>query len=420
MVKKIQLLPGITLRCFQDNRFKKSCLTVQFVRPMCREEVAYNALLPAVLLRGCEGAPDMRSITLRLDDLYGASVSTLVRRIGDYQTVGLHCGFIEDDYALEGDQIFAPMIAFLRQLLFAPVLESGAFNKDYVNHEKKNLIINIESMRNDKRSFAMAELFRIMCREDSYGIPRLGEVSQVKEVTAESLYKHYRRVLRESAVEIFYVGSKAPEEVEQLILPLFQGLERNYVNLTPQTKMRPCQGTEEEKIMDVTQGRLAMGFTTPINNQDPRFVTMQLVNTVFGGGVTGKLFTNVREKNSLCYDIGSSYYGVKGLLAVGAGIDFDKKDDVKAQVLAQLEACQKGEISRQELTAAKQSMISGLRSVYDSVNGIESYHATGAISGLDLTPEEYEKKVEAVTVEMIAEAAKTVTLHTTFFIKGET
>ena len=151
-----------------------------------------------------------------------------------------------------------------------------------------------------------------------------------------------------------------------------------------------------------------------------RFVTMQLVNTVFGGGVTGKLFTNVREKNSLCYDIGSSYYGVKGLLAVGAGIDFDKKDDVKAQVLAQLEACQKGEISRQELTAAKQSMISGLRSVYDSVNGIESYHATGAISGLDLTPEEYEKKVEAVTVEMIAEAAKTVTLHTTFFIKGET
>lgn len=419
MVKTISLQPGITLRCVQDNRFKQGCMTVQFVRAMCRQEAAMNALLPAVLLRGCEGAEDMRRITLRLDDLYGATVSTLVRRVGDYQTVGLHCSFIEDRYAMAGDKIFAPMVDFLRQLLLSPVLENGAFKKDYVNHEKKNLINNIEAMRNDKRSFASAELFRIMCSEDSYGIPRLGEVSQVKEITAEALYAHYRRVLRQSQVEIFYVGSKDAGEVQQLLTKLFAEAERDYVNLPAQTDFQSPSGGEQVQVLDVTQGRLAMGLVTPITNRDSRFAAMQVCNTVFGGGVTGKLFTNVREKNSLCYDIGSAYYASKGIVTVGAGIDFDKKDDVKAQVLAQLAACQKGEISRQELSAAKQAMISGLRSIHDSANRIENYYATAALSGLQLSPRQYCQAVQDVTLEEVAQAAKTVTLHTTFFIKGD-
>lgn len=118
MLKTIILLPGVTLRCFADNRFKQGCLSVQLVRPMCREEAALNALLPAVLLRGTVSAPDLRDITLRLDDLYGASVGASVRRVGDHQTTGLYCGFIDDRFALEGDRVLEPMIRFLGQLLF--------------------------------------------------------------------------------------------------------------------------------------------------------------------------------------------------------------------------------------------------------------------------------------------------------------
>ena len=95
MIETISLLPGVTLRVFPAERFKQGCLSLQFLRPMCKEEAALNAIIPAVLLRGTKKNPDLRSITLRLDDLYGASVGALVRRVGDYQTVGLYCGFIE-------------------------------------------------------------------------------------------------------------------------------------------------------------------------------------------------------------------------------------------------------------------------------------------------------------------------------------
>ena len=110
MNQTLSLGPGIRLRCIPDSRFKQGCLSLQLVRPMCREEASCNALLPAVLLRGTREYPDLRAITLRLDDLYGASVGTLVRRVGDYQTTGFYCGFMEDRFALEGDAILEPML----------------------------------------------------------------------------------------------------------------------------------------------------------------------------------------------------------------------------------------------------------------------------------------------------------------------
>ena len=72
-----------------------------------------------------------------------------------------------------------------------------------------------------------------------------------------------------------------------------------------------------------------------------------VLNMVFGGGMTSKLFMNVREKRSLCYDIGSSYQGGKGILTVGAGMDCDQIQTVEDEVLCQLEQCRRGIITPQ-------------------------------------------------------------------------
>ena len=418
MIETFELFPGVTLRCYPDNRFKQGCMSIQFLQPMKRETAAVNALIPAVLLRGCKDSPDLRSITLRLDDLYGAAVGTMVRRVGDYQTTGLYCNFIEDAYALRGDEILSPMIRFLGQLLLEPVLEDGVFHSRYVDSEKKNLIAAIEAQRNDKRAYASAQMYKKMCSADSYGIPRLGEKEQVEVITAQSAYAQYRKLLRESPVQIFYVGSAQPQRIAQLLKDLFGGIERNYVNLPGQTAFRDGGGGEYTEVMDVTQGKLCMGFVTPITIRDD-FVPMQVFNALFGAGMTSKLFMQVREEQSLCYDIGSSYQGSKGIMSVFAGIDCDQDERVKNQVLQILEQCREGQISREELTAAKQAMISQLQATHDSPGAIEGYYANAALSGLRFTPEEYIRAVEKVEIEDVARAAGTLKLHTVYFLRGE-
>ena len=418
MIKTISLLPGVTLRIFPAERFKQGCLSLQFLRPMCAEEAALNAIIPAVLLRGTKQHPDLRAITLRLDDLYGASVGALVRRVGDYQTVGLYCGFIEDRYAFAGDRVLEPMLDFLEELLLDPLTDGEAFDKEFVESEKRNLIATIESERNDKRAYCAAQMLKKMCAADSFGIPRLGEKEQVEAIDAISAWNHYQTILRHSPVEIFYVGSGSEEAVADRLRRLFDRMDREVVALPAQTAFRDGGGGTYTETMVISQGKLSMGFVTPITNKDPQFAAMQVLNTVFGAGMTSKLFMNIREKMSLCYSIGSGYYGSKGIMTVSAGIDCDKEPVVTQEILRQLDACRAGEITPEELAAGKEAILSGLRGVHDSPGSIEGYEATAAISELPLSVEEYYRAVEAVTAADVAAAAKSLKLHTTYFLKG--
>ena len=136
MMKTIEIAPGVTLRHARDTRFRQGCFRFQLVRPLARQEAALNALLPSVLLRGTRRCPDLRAVTQRLDELYGGAVGPLVRRVGDYQTTGLYCGFMDDRFALPGDQVLQPMLAFLWELLLDSPMDNGTFLLDVVESEK--------------------------------------------------------------------------------------------------------------------------------------------------------------------------------------------------------------------------------------------------------------------------------------------
>ena len=419
MIHTQTLADGITLRCFYDNRFKQGALSFQMVRPMLESEASLNGLIPAVLLRGTEVHPDLRAITMHLDDLYGASVGTMVRRVGDYQTTGLCCGMMDDRFALPGDKVLEPMLHFLEELLFRPCLENGGFKADFVESEKKNLIAAIESDLNDKRAYAMKKLLRAMCREDAMGIPRLGEPDWVAAIDPVTLYNHYQKILRESRIDIFYVGSAPAWQVAGMLRPIIDRIHRDYRELPEQTGFHDAGGDNLVEEMDVAQAKLCMGYVTPITNKSEELPAMQVMNSIFGAGMTSKLFVHVREKLSLCYSIGTAYYATKGLLTLSAGIDANHEEKARAEIGRQLEAMCNGDITDEEMNAAKEAILSGFRGVHDSPGAIEGYYASNALTGAETTPEQYMERIAAVTREQVTAAARQLRLHTTYILKGE-
>ena len=310
------------------------------------------------------------------------------------------------------------MIRFLGEILLEPLTRDGAFLPEIVAGEKKNLIATIESELNDKRVYAMNRLLKTMCRGDSFSLPRLGEKEQVTAITPESLYTHYRRVLRESPIHIFYVGSSDCAHVARLLQPVLARLDRTPVSLPESLPFRGGEQSHLTETLEVAQGKLCMGFTTSVSNRSPEFPAMQLFNSIFGAGMTSKLFTVVREQMSLCYSVGSGYYGSKGIMTVSAGIDFDKEELTRREILHQLQLCRDGAITEAELKAAKAALLSSLRSVHDSPGAIENYYAARDIAGTPFTVAEYMAAVEAATVSDVVAAANTVTLHSSFFLKG--
>jgi len=135
MKTRLTVLPGVTLNAHRSDKFKTGCFSINFLRPLCREEAARNALTFSVLLRGTEKYPDMQQLSAAMDELYGAEIGLLVRKKGEVQAVGLYADFVEDAL-LPGETVFARVAELAAEMLLRPALENGVFRADYVEREK--------------------------------------------------------------------------------------------------------------------------------------------------------------------------------------------------------------------------------------------------------------------------------------------
>ena len=420
MNHRTEILPGVYLTAVQSDKFKTGCFSLNLLRPMKKEEAAANALIPSVLLRGSETCPDIASISAKLDELYGASIGTLIRKKGEVQLVGFYCDYVQDEYVDE--PVFAPVMAFLAELLLNPRLENGAFPEAVVDSEKLNLENAMLSRINDKRTYAASQLIRTMCAGQPYGIPRIGEPEDLKNITAKSLYAHYWDLLATSRVELFYMGSLSPEAVTKVLQAALAELPRAEVfvpvGTTPAPQARPVQ--EKTERLDVTQGKLSLGFFTDITAKDPRYPALVLAATVFGGGATSKLFTNVREKMSLCYYASASFEKFKGVLSVSSGVEFSKLETAKTEILRQLEACKAGDITDDELESARGYLVSDLKIAMDSPGRLDDYYMGQILLEQDGTMEDLASAIARVTKQEAADAIQALRLDTIYALEGVT
>ena len=420
MNHRTEILPGVYLTAVQSDKFKTGCFSLNLLRPMKKEEAAANALIPSVLLRGSETCPDIASISAKLDELYGASVGTLVRKKGEVQLVGFYCDYVQDEYVDE--PVFAPVMAFLAELLLNPRLENGAFPEAVVDSEKLNLENAMLSRINDKRTYAASQLIRTMCAGQPYGIPRIGDPDDLTEITAKSLYAHYRDLLATSRVELFYMGSLSPEAVAKVLQTVLAELPRAEAFVPVGTTLAPAARPLQEKTerLDVTQGKLSLGFFTDITAKDPRYPALVLAATVFGGGATSKLFTNVREKMSLCYYASASFEKFKGVLSVSSGVEFSKLETAKTEILRQLEACKAGDITDAELESARGYLVSDLKIAMDSPGRLDDYYMGQILLEQDGTMEDLASAIARVTKQEAAEAIQALRLDTIYALEGVT
>ncbi len=419
MTKNIAIAPGVTLRALQTDKFKTACFSVNFLRPHSRQSAALDALLPSVLLRATEAYPDIRSISMHLDELYGTSFGTLVRRKGEVKLTGFYADFIDDAFVPEGEGVFSSVTDFLREALFYPLTENGCFCEKNVEGEKQNLINAIESDLNDKRTYATLRLLETMCRGEAFGTPRLGYAQDVRAITPQMLWAHYQTVLQTSRIEIFYAGRYSPEVAAARFAEVFS--ERRGADFAAvQTQILRKAGRIREltEAMDVTQGKLVMGLRTGVTVSDPDYPALLLLNTVYGGSMTSKLFVNVREKRSLCYYASSSLDKFKGLMIVSSGIAFENYETAKQAIEQELDACKNGKFSAEEIDQARRYLTFALCSTMDSPARMDEFYIGNAVSCGDDIPELIEK-LDALTAEDLRLAAQKLSVDTIYFLKGE-
>jgi len=414
------VMPDVELICVKTDKFKTGYFSVTLLRNLRKETASKTALLPYVLRRGCSKYPNMESISAALDELYGASIDPVVRALGEVQSIGFACGFADDRYLPDGETILEKVIGLVGEILLDPATRAGTFDSEYVISERKNLCDRIRSLINDKRSYSIARLKELMCDNEHYGVDRFGTLKTAERITKLALTRHYRSVIASSQIKLFYCGSADIDRVEAAVLAAFRTLPRSEreEDVATQIKIDCAETRFFTEELDVSQGKLAMGFRLGPIMYHPDYAAIAIFNAVFGGSVTSKLFVNVREKLSLCYYAGSGTDRRKGVMLVSSGIDFDKYQTALTEIITQLDACRNGEITEEELSSAKKYVITMLRSLLDSAGGLEDYWLGQSIDGLTYGPEEYAALAEDVTVEDITAIAQSVVLDSVYFLRG--
>ncbi len=407
---RAEIINGVWLTHIRSDKFKTACLSITLLTQLQRESAAMNALLPLVLRRGTARYTDMEAISRRLDELYGAAIEPVVRRIGEIQCLGFFASVPEEDYLPAGADTLRGTCELMGQMLLAPNTRGGLLLPDYVDSERDKLIEMIRARLNDKLSYSVSRCIEEMCCCENFAVSRFGDEESAAAIRYQKLTKQYRNLIQTSPIEIFYCGRAEEKRVESLLRDALSTLPRGEIDYDIGTDVRlnaleetPREYTEQ---MNVTQAKLVIGWRLGKAMDDPNPAALRLFASLFGGSTASKLFVNVREKLSLCYFASAVADVHKGVLLAYAGTEADNVGRAKEEIFAQLASIANGEITDEELSAARADVKSALKSALDVQGALEGFYLSAALDGADYSPEELSALVDDVTKEELVEIAR--------------
>lgn len=389
----------------------------KFRTPLTTKVAAERAVLSNVLQHSNERFKKSAEFRSYLDDLYGTMLYFDVSKRGAEHTVVLNVETVNDQY-LSNHPVLNDVIGLLQTVIFHPNMENGQFVPSIVEREKQIVIQRIESIFDDKTRYAQQRLTQILRPNHPASIPASGSIEAVKEVTPESLTEAYYSMIHNDKIDIYVAGDIDTEEIQEKMKKAFQFKDRTPQQLNYNEESKPEKDYVKE-FQDMKQGKLHIGFSTPVKFGDPDFPKMQIFNGVFGGYAHSKLFMNVRERESLAYYASSSYSPHYGLLFVVSGIEPKNEKKAIDIIFEQLEDMKKGNISDLELNQTRAMLTNQLREALDLARGqidiFDQYKDLDEEFSVELWKERWNK----VTKEDLKQMASQIQHEATYFLCGK-
>lgn len=400
----------------RSNRFNTTLVSFNFYLPLNKDTVAPYALLPFVLTTCGKEYPDFSKLNFKLSRLYGAELVASSEKVGDFQLLKVGISVINDRFTLDSESLVSDACNMLESLIFEPKAENESFCAEDVEREKQKAVFHVMGEFNDKRVYSKKRLISVMYDGLPYGIPKCGTVEQIKAIDGKILYKAWKDVLSKAFIRVNIISDTLMPGLTDRISARLSSVERNCtVDFSNNINLSPTENPKRiDEPSDVTQGKLVMGFVSSLCGKDKDTVPLMLMSDIFGGGPYSRLFSNVREKMSLCYYCAARPVRVKGLLTVESGVEKENIEKTEKAVLEQLEIMKQGGFTDFEFESSKKSCIDSINTYNDSQALLDTWYSLKIFDGSPAEPETLSRLINGVTKEEIVNAAQGIKLHTVF------
>ncbi len=371
------------------------CTTLVLFKVGSRHETArtngVSHFLEHLFFKGTTNRPTALDISQVLDGL-GAQYNAFTGK--DYT------GY----YVKVGSQHTSTAVDLLQDLLLNPL-----FEQDEIDRER-GVVIEEINMYDDNPMAIVEEVLEetVFGKTHPLGYRIAGPKENIQTITRKQILNYRTTHYRPDRMVIVLAG-KVPAQVKQW---LKNGFGQMSLPQQKQSVPKPFGATQRAfrlqlETKPTAQSHLAIGFPAPAYNHTDLLATKVLA-TLLGGGMSSRLFINVRERQGLCYYIRASVspYEDTGIFTVNAGFDTSRIHQAIAAIMEQLQLIAEHRVDPVELQKAKDCIRGHLQIQLEDSEYVASWWAHQALFLRNsITPAQYESKIDNITPAQIQRVA---------------
>ena len=312
---------------------------------------------------------------------------------------------------LKGDEAMALDI-------LADILQNSAFAAAELEREREVILQEIAALDDSPDDIVYDLVHDAAFPDQAAGRPIIGTPRSVKQLSANDLRLFLTTHYHPGNMVIAAAGAVRHEPFLRHVEALFGGLTKGQISADgPAT----YSGGIRSSAKPFEQSHLMLGFEGPSYTQDD-YITAQVLSGLLGGGMSSRLFQEVREKRGLCYSIYSSAWGLRdtGMFAVHAATGVDMMDGLIDVVRDELARVASDGVTAPEIGRSKAQLKAGLMMSLESSSSVaESMARQMLVHGRTVSSDELIGKVDAVTdLQLRTFAARLVTAPPSVAVAG--
>lgn len=396
--------------------FKSIFVSLFLINDFNKENLTKNFLLRKLLTFSSKNLKDEQEVIRKVYELYNAGIFISNDICNNVITTSFEIEILEDKYTEDG--LTKRALEYFFDTIFNPNIIDGKFEKN--NYELALKAVNnyYDRLKENKSSYAISRAYSKMDYEYlKYGIN--GDRQQLKNIDRENMVTYYNDLFKTANANIFVIGSFDDEEMLTIINNnLKNRLYKNPNNYKEVVFSENNSIIDEEDIEKNNQSILVMIYKILNITERERNVVLPIFNRILGVGNNSKLFKNVREKNSLCYDIRSTFLRGESILDVKAGISYENKDRAVELIKEEIYNMKQGNITDNEIDEAKKFRMKSLKQFEDENDSILYIKESSILFNND-DLQKRKDEVDTVTKNEIVDLANKLDLNIIYMLKGD-
>lgn len=294
--------------------------------------------------------------------------------------------------------------------VLADMLQNSKLEREEIEKEK-GVIIQELNLYEDTPSRNIYDVYpRLLYGDTPMGWDIGGRKEIIKKITRENFMSYLQSLYSATNMCLVVAGGIKTEQIESLADKYFGKTKSfdtiNYTKLV-EKQVKPSLSIKQKETEQV---HVAVGFrTVPLEHKDRH--ALEVLSAILGGGMSSRLFSEVREKRGLAYYVRttSDHYQDVGTLYTSAGLDKDKVEDGISVIIAEYSKFAKGKakLTSKELSKAKEYLKGHLILGLEDSRAVAGYYAQAEILEKKLeTPQELLEKLDKVSLSDVENMAK--------------